>query len=139
MRRRSTTIRTFPPKTEVILGQRPITAAPKVPELLLDLFSYSEQIPYGPWKDLFGAWKELFKYLEAIGEVKPTPGDYAFSIRKLYDRMIEEGVFRERYFMSDRWIDEHCYRLLRTEWEEQNAQKQRPFGGQLAADPSTEH
>ena len=35
------------------------------------------------------------------------------------DRMIEEGVLRERYFVGDTYVDVHCYRLLKAEWIDQ--------------------
>jgi len=44
------------------------------------------------------------------------------------DRMIEEGVMRDRYFVSSggilgTFVDEHRYRPLRSEWNEQLKQK----------------
>jgi len=32
------------------------------------------------------------------------------------DRMIEEGVLKERYLIRGQPADEHLYRLLKSEW-----------------------
>jgi RimJ/RimL family protein N-acetyltransferase len=38
---------------------------------------------------------------------------------KMNDRMIEEGILRQRYVIRGQYADEHLYRLLRTEWDAQ--------------------
>jgi RimJ/RimL family protein N-acetyltransferase len=35
---------------------------------------------------------------------------------KMNDRMMEEGVLRERYLIRGKPVDEHLYRLLKSEW-----------------------
>jgi RimJ/RimL family protein N-acetyltransferase len=35
---------------------------------------------------------------------------------RMNDRMVEEGILRERYLVGETYVDVHCYRLLKTEW-----------------------
>jgi hypothetical protein len=42
---------------------------------------------------------------------------------KMSDRMVEEGVLREKWIVRGRPCDEHLYRLLKSEWLEQLASK----------------
>ena len=37
-----------------------------------------------------GPWKELSNYFAGAADAKPSAADYAFSVRKLYERLVEE-------------------------------------------------
>jgi hypothetical protein len=45
---------------------------------------------------------------------------------KMNDRMVEEGVLWHRYIVRGQYVDEHLYRLLKTEWLEQLAKRTNP-------------
>jgi hypothetical protein len=45
---------------------------------------------------------------------------------KMNDRMVEEGVLRQRYLIRNQYADEHLYRLLKSEWLTQLAQRPGP-------------
>jgi Acetyltransferase (GNAT) domain len=42
---------------------------------------------------------------------------------RMSDRMIGEGILKDRYTVFGKPVDEHLFRLLRTEWDQQNALK----------------
>jgi RimJ/RimL family protein N-acetyltransferase len=46
---------------------------------------------------------------------------------KMNDRMVEEGVLRQRYLIRNQYVDEHLYRLLKAEWLTQLAQRTMPL------------
>ena len=50
---------------------------------------------------------------------------------RMNDRMVEEGILRERYLVGETYVDVHCYRLLKAEWLNQ-VQRRDP------ASPNTE-
>ena len=52
-------------------------------EQSVGLLNYLARVPDG-------AWRELSNHFAGVADAKPSAADYAFSVRKLYDRLVKE-------------------------------------------------